>query len=1005
MKKRLFYFSVLVISVFFVQPFEMHGQQTVKLTDPYEHFRQAKLLFDSNNFPAAQEEFRFYLKSLQESTSSLISERTIVEYYIAMCSIYSMRPEAEIQAVKFVSDHPESPFSAKLITEIGVFYYETGDWARAIKYLSNSSQTNLEHKYYLAVSYYKSNQYKEALALFNLLKFESEDEFSLPAAYYAGVMHFHSEKFEQAIEDFKLASADPKYAAEAPVWISSAYMKLNRYNDLIGYVKPILADSSYQQSSGNLASIIAELQFQKQDYVNAAKSYAVVQEKSPLMMNRERNYKFAFALYKSKQLDEALLLLAKSDKSNDSLGQEMAKTRALILVDQQKWDLAYAALQEIAAMPFNKELAEEAYLMYLSLLQQNQQWTTLLKEIKSYQKRLPQNKQGELLVSMAIDALQKQASLSAMEDFMLNFPVGKVKFQELYQATCYQIASKAYEKQEDRRAITYYKKSLDFAVNREMAWYARYALAEMLARSNKNSDAIKLYVPLLGETTLPTGSRELSQRIRLSLAHSFAYITMYDRSLQYFEEYVANKMAGTRSVDDLRNLAELSIAKGDLTSGLKYFDEAIQQNSAQTTSILERKALILFNLRKFKEASEVYLAYSSKFPNDPQADKMLYQSNVALARLQKTDSYAAVIRNTTQFIQSKSTINPMFAPFLLIRAQAYENTNQWFLAMDDYVQIVRKYTTDSSAKEAIIGATELLKKAGRHTEAMELYHIYASQHGDDPSLADQWFDICTEMFQQAKYKLVVPELVRLIQEYPAYGQSDALNYMLGVATYHTKDFGNALIYLKRSQQGVSYANKSQWMIALIYEEQKREDLAIGQLVDLKANMAFQDTLMIDVQDKLKHLYGQQKKFDSLNQLWVDLDASDSLRKSQWAFEIGQYALDAVAYDLAKLWFDRSVKYNQDEVGAKAAIAFAKVLSLQKEYKQSNDWLVAQFIQSESRYYHLPDATVGQAYLSMADNFIQLKNNAQAKAILQSILSNSSDDAVKVLAKKKMEGIQ
>ena len=1005
MKKRLFYFSVLVLSVFFVQPFEMHGQQTVKLTDPYEHFRQAKLLFDSNNFPAAQEEFRFYLKSLQESPSSLNSERTIVEYYIAMCSIYSMRPEAEIQAVKFVADHPESPFSAKLITEIGVFYYETGDWARAIKYLSNSAQTNLEHKYYLAVSYYKSSLYKEALALFNLLKFESEDEYALPAAYYAGVMHFHAEKFEQAIEDFKLASVDPKYATEAPVWISSAYMKLNRYNDLIGYVKPILADSSYQQSSGNLASIIAELQFQKQDFANAAKSYAVVKVKSPAMMTRERSYKHAFALYKSKQLDEALNLLASLDKSTDSLGQEMAKTRALILVDQQKWDIAYQALLEVASMPFNKELADESYLMYLSLLQQNQQWATLLKEIKTYQKRVPQNKHGELLVSMAVDALQKQASLSAMEDFMLNFPVGKVKFQELYQATCYQTASKAYDKQEDRKAITYFKKSLDFSVNREMAWYARYALAEMLARSNKNSDAIKLYVPLLAETALPTGSRELSQRIRLSLAHSFAYITMYDRSLQYFEEYVANKLDGRRSVEDLRNLAELSIAKGDLPTGLKYFDEAILQNTPQTPSLLERKASILFNLRKFKEAAEVYQTYSAKFPNDPQADKMFYQSNVALARLQKTESYAAVIRNTSQFIQVKSTTNPLFAPFLLIRAQAYENTNQWYLAMDDYVQIVRKFTTDSSAKEAIIGANELLKKAGRHSEAMELYHLYASQHGDDPGLADQWFDICTEMFQQAKYKLVVPELVRLIQEYPAYGQSDALNYMLGVSTYHTKDFGNALIYLKRSQQGVSYANKSQWMIALIYEEQKRSDLAISQLVDLKANMPFQDTLMLDVQDKLKQLYGQQKKFDLLNQLWNDLDASDSLRKSQWALEIGQYGLDAVDYEIAKQWFVKSVNFNQDEVGAKAALAYAKVLALQKDYKQANEWLVLQFVQADSRYYHLPDATVGLAYLAMADNFVLLKNYAQAKVILQSILANSSDDAIKVLAKKKMEGIQ
>jgi tetratricopeptide (TPR) repeat protein len=1005
MKNRFLYFSVLVFSMFFVNPFFTKGQQTLKISDPFEHFRQAKLLFDSNNFPAAQEEFRFYLKLLQENQTALVSEKTTVEYYIAMCSIYSMRPEAEIQAVKFVADHPESPFSARLITEIGVFFYETGDWARAIKYLINSAQTNLEHKYYLAVSHYKSNQFKEALTLFNILKLESEEEFSLPAAYYAGVMHFKAEKYELAIEDFKIAATDPKYAAEAPVWISSSYMKLNRYNDLISYVKPILSDSSYQQSSGNLASIIAELQFQKRDYINAAKSFKVVLDKSPSMMNRDLTYKYAYSLYKSKQSDEALKWLAKPAKAMDSLDQEIAKTRALILVEQQKWDLAYQALQEVASMPFNKDLAEDAYLLYLNLLQQNQQWQTLLKEIKVYQKRNPTNNHTELLVSLALDALEKLANFSSIEDFMLNFPVGKVKFQELYQSVSYQTATKAYDKHEDKKSIAYFKKSLDFPVNREMAWFARYALAEMLARSNKNSDAIKLYVPLLAETAQPAGSRELSQRIRLSLAHSLAYITMYDRSLQYFEEYVANKLDGLRTIDDLRNLGELSIAKGDLPVGLKYFDEAIQQNSTQTAILLERKASILFNLRKFKEAAEVYQVYANKFPNDPQSDRMFYQSNIALARLQNTESYAAVIRNTNQFIQQKSSTNPLYAPVLLVRAQAYENTNQWFLAMDDYVLIVRKFTADSSAKEAIIGATELLKKAGRFTEATELHHVYALQHGEDPSLADQWFDICSAMFDQTKYKLVVPELVRFIQEYPKFEQLDQVYYMLGVSTYHTKDFGNALIYLKRSQQSTIFANKSQWMIALIYEEQKRSDLAISQLIDLKANISYQDTLMHDVQDKLKLFYSQQHKFDALNQLWLDLDVADSARRSQWALEIGQVASDLADYRLADQWFKNAVALDQNDIGAYASLAYAKSKANQTEYKLSNDWLISQFIQVESPYYHLTDAIVGQAYLLMADNFIKLKNSAQAKAILQSILASSSDDSVKLSAKKKMEGIQ
>ena len=63
------------------------------------------------------------------------------------------------------------------------------------------------------------------------------------------------------------------------------------------------------------------------------------------------------------------------------------------------------------------------------------------------------------------------------------------------------------------------------------------------------------------------------------------------------------------------------------------------------------------------------------------------------------------------------------------------------------------------------------------------------------------------------------------------------------------------------------------------------------------------------------------------------------------------------------------------------------------------------MQADGRYYHLPDSIVGLAYLQMADNFVQLKNLVQAKAILQSVLDSSSDDAVKVLAKKKMDEIQ
>jgi hypothetical protein len=195
------------------------------------------------------------------------------------------------------------------------------------------------------------------------------------------------------------------------------------------------------------------------------------------------------------------------------------------------------------------------------------------------------------------------------------------------------------------------------------------------------------------------------------------------------------------------------------------------------------------------------------------------------------------------------------------------------------------------------------------------------------------------------------------------------------------------------------------MLALVYEEQKHLDLAVNQLVDLKANINYQDTLTREVQDKLKQIYRQQGKFEALAKLWADVDEADSTRKSQWAFDIGQYALDAQDYTLANQWFEKAIALNLDEVGGRASLAIAKIKALQKDLKASNAWIVGQFVQAEARYYHLPDSIVGLAYLQMADNFVQLKNLVQAKAILQSVLNSSSDDAVKVLAKKKMDEIQ
>jgi tetratricopeptide (TPR) repeat protein len=997
MKKRFFAFGISFLFMFF-SAWVSVGQQTTLPTDPAKTFRQANFFFQSKNFIAAREEFIQYLSYLQQQPRESTAEKTQVEYYIAMCSIYTMRPEAEMQAIRFVSEHPESPFAALLKREIGVFYYETGDWVRAIRYLSQAAQTNLEYTYFLAISHYQVKQFKEALALFNNLKYESEEEFSMPAAYYAGVMHFRSGMYDEAIADFKLAAKDPTYGPEIPQWISSALMKQGKMAELEQFVEPILADSTGKYLVTELALILAEKQFANAQYAKAAGNYNILYKASPTKFSRNRTFKFAYALAKSGELDRSLTLFKGIAAQEDSVGQQALQLMADMYQSQNKVKERLETLDAIAALPYNPVLAENAFIARWEIFKSQKDWPRIIQEVKKYQASDTNPAHAELFVDLALFAIQQTQDLSALSHFMLHSPAGKAKFQALYQLMMYEKGAQYYAANDQKRAITFLKRSLEYPLNQEMAWNARYAQAEILARNNKNSDAIKIYMPLLIETSKPTGSPELSQRIRLSLAQSFTYITMYDRAQLYFEEYLANKVAVTKTPQDFRNAAETAIANRKIEAGLAYFEQAIALGQAGTDALIERKAAVLFNERRYAEANTEYLRLSTLYPQSPLRDLATFKAHAALFKSQNKLLYGELIGSLTQTIQQAASGNPYLAPSLLIRGQTYEITNQWSLALDDYIRIVRQFTADSTSKDALIGASEILKRVGRGEEVFELREIYTKQHGDEKGDDEELFDLCRSIFEAGKYRVAVPELVKFISKYPKFEQMAEVNWMLGYGTFQTKDWGNSATYLKRVQPE-DKKSEALCLLATLELEQKNTEGAIAYLT-ASLRETITPELRLKATEKLVSLYAQTDQLAKAD-VWVDALANPE-EKNQLTISLGNAWAQKQDATKAEGYFMQVVQRDSSDVGAQALIQVAVMHSQSGDYKGSTDLIKTYFSQEGARYYEVADAWVGKAYLLMADNFIALKNGRQAKVILDSILSSMSDEGILLQAKKKLE---
>jgi tetratricopeptide (TPR) repeat protein len=997
MKKRFFAFSISFLFLFLTAWVSV-GQQTSLPTDPAKTFRQANLFFQSKNFIAAREEFIQYLGYLQQQPRESTAEKTQVEYYIAMCSIYTMRPEAEIQAIRFVSEHPESPFAALLKREIGVFYYETGDWVRAIRYLSQAAQTNLEYTYFLAISHYQVKQFKEALTLFNNLKYESEEEFSMPAAYYAGVMHFKSGMYDEAIADFKLAAKDPTYGPEIPQWISSALMKQGKIAELEQFVEPILADTTGKYLVTELALILAEKQFANAQYAKAAGNYNILYKSSPTKFSRNRTFKFAYALSKSGELDRSLTLFKGIAAQEDSVGQQALQVMADMYQSQNKVKERLETLDAIAALPYNSVLAENAFIARWEIFKSQKDWPRIIQEVKKYQASDSNPVHAELFVDLALFAIQQTQDLAALSHFMLHSPAGKAKFQALYQLMMYEKGAQYYAANDQKRAITFLKRSLEYPLNQEMAWNARYAQAEILARNNKNSDAIKMYMPLLAETSKPTGSPELSQRIRLSLAQSFTYITMYDRAQLYFEEYLANKVAVTKTPQDFRNTAETAIANGKIEAGLAYFEQAIALGQAGTDALIERKAAVLFNERRYAEANAEYLRIGALYPQSPLRDLATFKAHAALFKSQNKLLYGELIGSLTQKIQQAVSGNPYLAPSLLIRGQTYEITNQWSLALDDYIRIVRQFTADSTSKDALIGASEILKRIGRGEEVFELREIYAKQHGEEKGDDEELYDLCRSIFEAGKYRVAVPELVKFMSKYPKFEQMAEVNWMLGYGTFQTKDWGNSATYLKRVQPE-DKKSEALWLLATLELEQKNSEGAIAYLT-ASLRETITPELRLKATEKLVTLYAQTDQLAKAD-VWVEAMTNPD-EKNQLTISLGNAWAQKQDAKKAEVYFMQVVQRDSSDIGAQALIQVALIRSQSGDYKGSTELIKSYFSQEGARFYEVADSWVGKAYLLMADNFIALKNGRQAKVILDSILSSMSDESILLQAKKKLE---
>jgi len=1001
MKKNKITYRVIYFCTFLITSHLGFSQQTLSFRDHSLHFRQAKEYFDAKNYVAAKEEFTQYLQKLEPINGEQAGQKVLAEYYITMSSLYLSQPESEVLAERFVSNHPEHPQSIKLLRGIGNFFYENADYTKAIKYLSRSSETNLEAKYKLGVSYYEMKSLKNALKIFDEIKIEREEEFAFAASYYSAVINFQEKRFADAVSDFQRAENSSKFRAEIPNWVSMCYYHQGKFNELLNYAEPILKQNSNSYKLDGLSILVAEVQFKLGYFEKAVYNFGLAEKLNPSAIDNGVKYRFGYSLYKTNQFAKAADVLKPLIIKKDTLSQYASMTLGLAQLKAGNLEATLDALSIAKSLSFNKNIQEDAAFNYAKVLLDMGKASETIYEIQNFNKTFPGSKYAEEASEIVADAFINSNNLNAALDYLKGIQNKTPKLNLAFQTLSYNLGVSAYNQNKLEEAITLFNNAASISESKDIQANATFGKAEAYSQLKNYQEAIQIYSPLLVSQPEVANPSDFQQKVRLGLAYAYFNIKEFTKANVLFKTYADKMLASPESKGNpniLLRLADTYLVSKNYDDALVYYTKAIDQIKTDKDYAIYQRGLTLSYLNKETEAKQAFRKIRTDYPNSKYLDDAIYQENLISFNNNK---YKDAIVGFTDLIENKSN-SPYLSSALLKRAQSFGNTNQHELAIKDYKKIITSFATDKNAKEALLGLQEELNEVGRPEEFGELLSAFQSGAPETEENIDLQFNAAKSIYLGEKYDKAIPALKGFLSKHPENERVTEVTYLIADAANRIGDKPTALEFygkiinqnvhpqvnkaIQRSAE-IEFENKNYAASTVLYQKLQTRNISANEFIssDFGILRNFLESNSIDsatvVAERLlaNSSLGNDEKFKLCKQF---IDIQINLKNQEGEVN----------------WLQKSLAYDKGDLAATSQLRIAQILFDQKKYKESSEMILDKF---RNDFAEASDNIVGKAYLLLANNFIALNNLPQAKATLKSIIDNSEDKEVVELAKSKL----
>ncbi len=986
------FLCLLLVAFFFNHP-STQAQNTLHFSSPDFYYKTGISLINESKFGAAREAFASYRE--KGSNKEYLDNAS---YYIAYCAIQLEHNDAELLVEQFITEYPAHPKSQTAYFELGNLKYDRKQYNDAIKYYKKLYMPDLiadqeaEARFKLGYSYFTNKKFDEAYGQFNELK-KKKNPFQYAANYYSGYINFQKEEYDRAYYDFMRAGENEYYATIVPELINKTLYKQKKYDEVIRYSTAQLKTPNVKNAS-EFYLYLAEAYYKKGDFANSAENFNKYIDITKKATSPEIMFRIADARQRSNDFQGAISGFKEAALLENELGQIASFYLGNLYIKTNQLDLAPAAFRTAAEANFNKAIQKQAFYQFAKVNYNLGNYAVSISAFNEYLGKYPEESSNQELHELLTDAYFRTNNYDAAIRHFESITVKSTKVKRAYQMITFNEGSRQFNLGRYHQAIDLFEKSTEYPVEKDVLLKANYWKGETYYLMNQFDDAKNSYATVFRLDD--AGQSEAYLKSRYGIGYIYYNEKNYERALPHFKYYVEKGRNAANYHDAVTRLADCYYTTKQYDLALATYSGLVKINARNSDYALLQQGIILGINGNLTASNDQFDQLLSGHSNSVYVDDALFQK----AQFNfEGGHYDPAISGFNQLINSYP--DSPFIPFALqSRALAHANQGNHQASANDYKRILSDYQGHSISENALLGLQQELAALGHSDQFSTYLSSYKKANPNKSNLENIEFEAGKTLYFDQKYPQAIQALNTFLSAYPQSSYRNEATYYMADSYQRNGENELAFQTFKKLERETTYSRYARVIEELADIKIASSDYSasipyLRKLETIASNKKIQYKAWSGLMDS----YYQMNKYDS-----ADYYANVILEKGLVTTDaetmalvyLGKSAYQRKFMGAATDYFLSALNTAKDEYGAESQYLLAKIYHEQQKYKTSLETLF-----DLTKKFSMYEIWVSKAYLLMADNYIAMKENFQAKATLESIVQYSKVTEVVAEAKEKL----